>query len=99
MHKVNVINCKIKDDSDFDYIYDNAIHNTMAEYFKWAECCEEGVRFEKSYTDKEDYNFSLIVDAVFDSNKDMALFKLAFGDKPLNKLVIKDGMEAYFEQN
>ena len=99
MHKVNVINCKIKDDSDFDYIYDNAIHNTMAEYFKWSECCEEGVRFEKSYTDKEDYNFSLIVDAVFDSKKDMALFKLAFGDKPLDKLVIKDGIEAYFEQN
>jgi len=97
MHKLQVVNCKVKDDSDFDYIYDNAIHNTLAEYFKWSECCEEGVRFEKSYTDKEDYSLSLMVDAVFDNKKDMALFKLAFGDKPKQKLIIKDGMEAYFE--
>ena len=97
MNKVQVVNCKVKDDSDFDYIYDCAIHNTLAEYFKWTECCGKGVRFEKSFTDKEDYSFSLMVDAIFDSKKDMALFKLAFGDKPLNKLIIKDGIEAYFE--
>ena len=97
MNKVQVVNCKVKDDSDFDYIYDCAIHNTLAEYFEWTECCEKGVRFEKSFTDKEDYSFSLMVDAIFDSKKDMALFKLAFGDKPLNKLIIKDGIEAYFE--
>ena len=97
MNKVQVVNCKVKDDSDFDYIYDCAIHNTLAEYFKWTECCEQGVRFEKSFTDKEDYSFSLMVDAIFDSKKDMALFKLAFGDKPLRQLIIKDGIEAYFE--
>jgi len=96
MHKVNIVNCKVKDDSDFDYIYDNAIHNTLAEYFKWSECCEEGVRFEKSYTDKEDYSLCLIVDAVFDSKKDLALYKLAYGSEPLTTLIIKDGMEAYF---
>ena len=49
MHKVQVVNCKVKDDSDFDYIYDCAIHNTLADYFKWTECCEKGVRFEKSF--------------------------------------------------
>ena len=97
MHKVQVVNCKVKDDSDFDYIYDCAIHNTLADYFKWAECCEQGGRFEKSFTDKEDYSFSLMVDAIFDSKQDMALFKLAYGDKPLDKLIIKDGIEAYFE--
>ena len=97
MNKVQVVNCKVKDDSDFDYIYDCAIHNTLADYFKWAECCEQGVRFEKSFTDKEDYSFSLMVDAIFDSKQDMALFKLAYGDKPLDKLIIKDGIEAYFE--
>ena len=52
---------------------------------------------EKSFTDKEDYSFSLMVDAIFDSKQDMALFKLAYGDKPLDKLIIKDGIEAYFE--
>ena len=72
-------------------------YNTLADYFKWAECCEQGVRFEKSFTDKEDYSFSLMVDAIFDSTQDMALFKLAYGDKPLDKLIIKDGIEAYFE--
>jgi len=97
MHKLAVVECKVKDSSDYDYIYDSAIHNTLADYFKWAECCEKGVRFEKTFTDKEDYSFSLIVDAVFDSKKDLALFKLAFGDKPLNKLIIKENLEAYFE--
>ena len=96
MHKVQIVNCRIKDDADFDYIYDNAIQNTLAEYFKWAECCEKNVHFEKSFTDKEDYNFFLKVNAVFDSKEDMALFKLAFGDTPLQKLEINDGMEAYF---
>jgi hypothetical protein len=96
MYKVKIVDCKIKDDSDFDYIYDNAIQNTLAGYFKWAECCEEEVHFERSYSDKEDYSFSIMVHAVFDNKRDLALYKLAYGSEPLSKLIIKDGIEAYF---
>ena len=79
MYKVKIVDCKIKDDSDFDYIYDNATQNTLAEYFKWAECCENEVDFERSYSDKEDYSFSIMVHAVFDNKKDLALYELAYG--------------------
>ena len=94
--KIKIIDAHVNDSSDYDYIVDTAIHNTLADLFKWAEQSGANLTFMKKYL-TEDYGLKLSVDAEFESSEDVALFKLTFGDLPCNKLVI-DGreMEAKF---
>ena len=36
MYKHRIIECNVNDSSDWDWIYDEAVQNTLKEYFKWA---------------------------------------------------------------
>lgn len=94
--KIKIIDAHVNDSSDYDYIVDTAIHNTLADLFKWAEESGASLNFMKKYL-TEDYGLKLSVDAEFDTAEDLALFKLTFGDVPCNKLVIDgEDMEAKF---
>ena len=95
--KTKLIECTINDSSDYDYIYDNAVHNTLRKYFKWSEISDVNVNFTKSY-DEQGYGLLVVVHAEFQSKEDYALFKLNFDPEPLNKLVINN-LESYFEHN
>jgi hypothetical protein len=95
MHKHRIIQSRVKDDGDYDYIYDNAIHNTLNEYWKWAETSNGTVSFEKSWGD-EYYDLTLCVDAVFEDADDYALFKITYGTEPYNQLEINSNMEGEF---
>ena len=58
MHKIRVIEARVKDDSDYDYIHDQAMHNTLRKYFKWAEESGADVSFNKSWGEG-DYSLTL----------------------------------------
>jgi len=94
--KVRVIQATVKDDSDYDFIYDNAVQNTLKDYWTWAETSKGTVCFEKNYEDIG-YSLTLCVDAKFDEPEDYALFKLLHGGNPLNKLVVDNKLEGHFE--
>ena len=96
MHKHRIIEAIIKDDSDHDYIHDQAIHNTIRKYFKWANQSEVDINFTKSYSE-ESYSLSLCVDAIFKNIEDYALFKLSFDKHPYTQLKITSDMEGYFD--
>ncbi len=96
--KVRVIEAPIKDDGDYDYIYDNAVQKTLNEYWEWAEHSKGTVSFKKSY-DETGYRLLLCVDAIFEEPEDFALFKLRFGIKPFTKLQLNNMMEGHFEHN
>lgn len=93
--KVRLIEASVKDDGDYDYIYDNAVQNTLKSYWSWAESSKGKVSFVKNYEDIG-YTFTLCVDAEFEEQEDYALFKLAHGDKPFTKLVIDNMMNGEF---
>ena len=94
--KVKVIECVVKDDGDYDWLYDNAIQNTLKEKFDWADSCKGSLHFEKALVDNNHYMLTLHVDAIFDNKEDLALYRLTFGDDPLTKLVTEHNMESYF---
>jgi len=60
--KHRVIEARVKDDSDYDYIHDQAMHNTLRKYFKWAEDSGAKISFNKSWGEG-DYSLTLCVDA------------------------------------
>jgi hypothetical protein len=93
--KVRIIEANVKDDGDYDYIYDNAMQNTLEHLWKWAEHSKGTVSFEKSFEDIG-YTLTLCVDAVFDEPEDYAVFKLAYGGKPYTKLQLNNMMEGKF---
>ena len=93
--KVRIIEAAVKDDGDYDYIYDAAVHNTLSEYWVWAETSKGTVSFEKSWEDDSAFP-KLCVDAVFEEHEDYALFKLTYGGKPYTKLQINNMMEGQF---
>lgn len=100
--KIKIIDCPINDSSDYDYLIDNALHNTLRDHFKISEQIGGDVNFVKSYDDKDPFSLRLVVHAEFKNQEDYALYKLNFSSKPLNKLCVKgskDGMESYFEHN
>ena len=93
--KVRIIEANVKDDGDYDYIYDNAMQNTLEHLWKWAENSKGTVSFEKSFEDIG-YTLTLCVDAIFEDKEDFALFKLTFSEMPFTRLNITPEMEGYF---
>ena len=93
--QIRVIEARVKDDGDYDYIHDNAMHNTLRKYFKWAEESGAKISFEKSFEDIG-YTLTLCVDAIFEDKEDYALFKLTFSEMPFTRLNITPDMEGYF---
>lgn len=93
--KVTIIDALVNDDADYEFITDNAMHNTLNELFKWAEESNVNVSFTKEY-DKQGYGLRLLVKATFENQDDYALFKLAFEGKPFNKIDINKDMEGRF---
>jgi hypothetical protein len=73
--KFPVISCAITDSSDYDYLVDNAIYNTLGPLWTWAE--EQGVKisFEKNIdNDLDTMSLRLKVVALFEEPTDYALF-------------------------
>lgn len=95
-HKL--IESRVKDDGDYDYIYDNAVHNTLKKYFKWADESNVKISFYKDYTDDPmGYGILLNINANFTNSEDYALFKLTFGTEPLTEIKTNPDMESWFE--
>ena len=91
INRIPVISCAIADSSDYDYIVDNAIHNTLSPLWIWAE--DQGVKisFEKSINeDVSTMSLRLKVDALFEETTHYALFKLSFSEMPYQKLSMGD---------
>lgn len=83
-HKVLVIETRAPTDSDYEYITDTAIQNTLSEYFKWAG--NRDVKFKLKYPES-DYDGKMQVYAEFTDTTDLAEFKLMYQwDLPKKKL-------------
>lgn len=96
-YKYRVVECPINDSADYDYIWENAIHNSLRPFWKFADNSNGTVSFEKSFDDGPDaYGGAvLIIDAVFDDPSDLAYFKLNF-DLPYNTIEMNDKLESFF---
>lgn len=99
-HRCRIVQAPINDDSDYDYIWENAIHNSLGPFWKFAEEATGTVHFEKHFDESPDAygGMELIIDAVFDNKTDMAYFKLEF-DLPYNHILIDDNLESKFVKN
>jgi len=89
--KFPVINCSISDSSDYDYLIDSAIHNTLSPLWDWAK--EQGVNisFEKNIDNHyESMSLRLRVVALFNEPTDYALFKLSFSELPYKQFTMKE---------
>ena len=75
MYKHRIIECNVNDSSDWDWIYDEAVQNTLKEYFKWADDNKGNINFEKSWADVS-YTLTMQVDANFE-DKDTFFSKLS----------------------
>jgi hypothetical protein len=85
-NKVVVINCSIPDSGDYDIMHDNALQNCLQPLWEWSNENSINVFFEKDYIDDPMvHSTSIRVVAVFESNTDMAMFKLSFSNFPLKK--------------
>ena len=93
--RVLVIDAHVNDSSDYEFITDNAMHNTLNALWDWAGKSSVNISFTKEY-EKEGYGLKLLVWADFENEEDYALFKLAFSGKPFNKLDINSDMEGRF---
>ena len=92
-----IIEVTIKDDSDYDWLYDSALQNTLKEHFDWSDKTKADVSFLKSYDGEKGYGLKLCVDATFTNKQDFALYKITFGFGPLKKFNEGKNMEPYFE--
>lgn len=89
--RLPVISCAISDSSDYDYMVDNAIHNTLGPLWSWAE--EQGVKisFEKHMdNDVASMSLRLRVEALFEEPTHYALFKLSFSELPYQRFSMGD---------
>ena len=96
-YKHRIVQAPINDDGDYDFIWENAIHNSLGPFWKFADRAKGSVHFEKSFNgDKDAYGgLELIIDAVFDEPTDLAYFKLEF-DLPYNNIEINGENESFF---
>ena len=78
-----IIEAPINDNSDYDWMYDSALHNTLRTHFEWAKKSKIDIAFEKSYDGESGYSLTLCVDAKFKTKSDLALYKISFGFTPL----------------
>ena len=62
--KIKIIDCPINDSSDYDYLIDNALHNTLRDHFKISEQIGGDVNFVKTYDDKDPFSLRLVGDDV-----------------------------------
>lgn len=89
--KLPVISCSISDSSDYDYMLDSAIHNTLGTIWKWAD--EQGINisFEKSVDDDgSPMTLQLKVHALLEEPTHRALFKLSFNELPYTQFSMKE---------
>lgn len=95
--KLPVISCSIADSSDYDYLLDNAIHNTLGVIWKWAD--EQGINisFEKNIRDNPDtMALQLKVDALLEEPTHRALFKLSFNELPYTQFSMKEMQPIFY---
>lgn len=78
VHKELIVETYINDSSDYDFIVNEAIQNTLAPFFKFKDENDIDVSYEKSY-DKSGYGLLLKINAVFVNDDDLAMFRLRFG--------------------
>jgi len=99
-YRCRVVQAPINDDADYDYIWENAIHNSLGPFWEFAEKANGTIHFEKSFDHGQDAygGTELVIDAVFDDQSDLAYFKLNF-DIPYNNIIIDDNLESFFVKN
>ena len=54
-----IIEAPINDNSDYDWMYDSALHNTLRTHFEWAKKSKIDIAFEKSYDGESGYSLTL----------------------------------------
>ena len=92
-NRVVVIECAIPDNGDYDHMHNNALHNSLEPLWAWSNENKINVFFEKDYIDDPMvHSLSIRVVAVFDSDTDMAMFKLSFNNFPLKKFQMGSDM-------
>lgn len=96
MSAVCVIRANVNDDADYEYMTDNAIHNTLQPYWKWAEDAGVNVEFTKEY-DRQGYGLELLVIAKFDCDRDCKDFQINHFNQFPHKKMQNLGQKYYFE--
>lgn len=72
MYKTLIIKAPAPRDADYEMITDTAIHNTLKEYWKWAEETGVNLQFQVKYPDEQEYysDESMHVYAEFNTEQD-----------------------------
>lgn len=99
-YRLRIAEVPINDSSDYDYLWESAIHNSLAPLWKFAETSKGTMHFNKTInTSKDAYGGMVLeLDAIFNDRSDMAYFKLNF-DLPWNAMEVTSGMEVYFKKD
>ncbi len=96
-NKLIIVRTSMSDDSDYSYIYDTAIQNTLDPYWAWAKENNINVNFTKNVdNDVSTWQLKLAVVAEFSNPTDLALFKLSFGNFPLKEINLQSMEKARF---
>jgi|TARA_B110000444_G_C18837800_1_gene597085 hypothetical protein len=88
---MRIVDCVVNDSSDYEWMHESAISNTIGKYFEWADNNNINVQFTKSYDDELVYGLKLYIDAKFDHPEDRAQFVITFGNKPFTRLKESEG--------
>jgi len=79
MHKIAVIKAQAPKDSDYEYITDAAVQNTLKEYWDWAEEVGAELQFSISYPEAAwVYGHMMHVNAEFNNEQDYKDFVVQF---------------------
>jgi hypothetical protein len=80
VYKQTIIECGVSDDADYEWIFEQAMHNTLSNYFDVTKKMNIDAEFTKSFEDNLVSGLTLKVEAKFKDQVDLAAFKLACGD-------------------
>ena len=95
MNSVCIINACVNDDADYEYVTENALHNTLQPYWKWADDADVNINFSAEY-DKQGYNLMLIVVAKFDNEQDCKDFQVNHLGQFPHETMSNEGQKYYF---
>jgi len=96
MNRLCVISANVNEDADYEYLTENAIHNTLQPYWKWAEEASVDVTFTQEY-DRQGFGLQLLVFATFECDQDRKDFQVNHLNQFPHKKMQNLGQKYYFE--
>jgi len=96
MSSICIIKANVNDDADYEYLTENALHNTLRPYWKWAEDANVEVTFTQEY-DRQGFGLEMLVYANFENDQDCKDFQINHLNQFPHKKMQNLGQKYYFE--